>query len=138
MLDNTFTIIGKVVSPIKPKKNGSYEFNYVEVEVETGSTEQKNNVIYIKLTQKQLEKLKWNVGDNYSGTLVACSGTLVGTIYNGNNYINLQTNEIQVLLKANSKNQPRYTAENNYGYSTNTTPTIPKDEYDLADEDLPF
>lgn len=133
-IDNDSKLIGKIISPINQQQSGNYKTNYFEMEIETGSTESKPNIIFIKLSDKMLERFKWNVGDDYSGSKVACVGTIVGSIYNGKNYINFQTSDLQVFyLKNNNKNYTQYTPENNYNL-----PPKEEDEFNISDDDLPW
>ena len=148
MIDNSFSLIGKVISPIKEIKVGNYSSNYMEVEVNTGSTQSKNNVIFVKLRPKDLDDNQLGVGSDLTGSTIAVNGILVGTIYNGKNYINVETKEFKILIKkvANGYNSnayanqeqfstPRYTPENNYGLGGNDDDD---DIYDITGSDLPF
>ena len=141
MLDNTITLIGTIVSPIKSRKNGNFEFKYFALEVETGSKEDKPNTIWVKVPPKIMEKLNWEEGQDYSGSQVAVGGILVGTMYNNNNYINLETKEIGMLVlkqKNRYNAQPQYTPENNYGLPPQEDLSQYESRYELSDDDLPF
>ena len=149
MIDNSFKLIGTVVSPIKTKQNGNYTFNYMEMEVEGGTTEKKTNTIWVKLKDKILDRYEWKTGVDLSGSVIAIEGYITGSNYNGNNYLNIETTDLVILSKykpksnntqttntynvpsVNNNTQPAYTPENNYGLT-------PQDDEFIDDDSLPF
>ena len=124
-IDNLVCLIGRVISSINKKKIGNFEFKYFDLEVDSGSKEDKNNVIQIKVTDRMLNKLNWDENTNIYGSMVGVNGILIGSYSNGSNFINISASDIVVFTKSL-----------NNGTSSQSKPKT--DDYGITDDDLPF